>query len=92
MVSDFKELVSSSERVLKMAANAQAFGGSRPGGDLTTARGLVQYVRSGGILKAGRLGEETVEEGKKEWKKAFGSVAKKNLQKDIGSIRSNIFL
>ena len=52
-----KELVSSSERVRKMAANAQAFGGSRPGGDLTTARGLVQYVRSGGILKAGRLGE-----------------------------------
>lgn len=58
-----KELVSSSERVRKMAANAQAFGGSRPGGDLTTARGLVQYVRAGGTLKAGRLGEENIQEG-----------------------------
>jgi hypothetical protein len=33
---------------------------------------------------------ETVEEGAKDWKKAFSSVAKKNLQKDIGSIRSKV--
>ena len=53
-----KELVKSSERVRKMAANAMAFGGQRPGGDLLSNRGLVDYVRSGGTLKAGRLGEE----------------------------------
>lgn len=52
-----KKLVSSSERVRKMASLAQAFGGERPGGDLTTNRGIVQYVRGGGTLRAGRLGE-----------------------------------
>lgn len=57
-----KELVKSSERVRKMAANALAFGGQRPGGDLTTNQGIVSYVRSGGTLKAGRLGEEAVDE------------------------------
>jgi len=54
-----KELKKSSERVRQMAANALAFGGQRPGGDLTTARGMVNYIRSGGYLKAGRLGEES---------------------------------
>jgi hypothetical protein len=57
-----KELMKSSDRVRQMAANAKAFGGQRPGGDLTTASGMVNYIRSGGYLKAGRLGEETVEE------------------------------
>lgn len=52
-----KALVSSSERVRKMASLARAFGGERPGGDLTTNRGIVQYVRGGGTLRAGRLGE-----------------------------------
>ena len=58
-----KELVSSSERVRKMAALAKAFGGQRPGGDLTTASGIVQHIRSGGTLRAGRLGEENIQEG-----------------------------
>ncbi len=57
-----KELMKSSERVRQMAANVKAFGGQRPGGDLTTASGMVNYIRSGGYLKAGRLGEETIDE------------------------------
>lgn len=74
-----KELKKSSERVRQMASNAMAFGGQRPGGDLTTARGIVSYIRGGGYLKAGRLGEEdsTMNEvTKKEAEKTLGGEVK----------------
>lgn len=56
-----KELVSSSERVRMMRKNADMFGGGL-GGGLERNRDIVNFVRSGGYIKAGRLGEETVEE------------------------------
>jgi hypothetical protein len=84
-----KELVSSSERVRQMAQRRRE-SGEGLGGGLETNRDIISYVRAGGTIKAGRLGEETVEESKKDWKKAFSNVAKKNLQKDIGSIRSKV--
>jgi hypothetical protein len=74
-----KELKKSSERVRQMASNAMAFGGQRPGGDLTTARGIVSFIRGGGYLKAGRLGEEdsTMNEvTKKEAEKTLGGEVK----------------
>ena len=50
--------------------------------------------RSRGIAKAvDRLAKEeveTVEEGAKDWKKAFGAVATKNLNKDIGPMRAKV--
>jgi len=42
------------------------------------------------LMKMRKEEVEAVEEGAKDWKKAFSSVAKKNLQKDIGSIRSKV--
>lgn len=74
-----KELKKSSERVRQMASNAMAFGGQRPGGDLTTASGIVSFIRGGGYLKAGRLGEENStmnEVTKKEAEKTLGGEVK----------------
>jgi hypothetical protein len=42
------------------------------------------------LMKMRKEEVEAVEEGAKDWKKAFSSVAKKNLQKDIGSVRSKV--
>ena len=46
-----KELVASSDRVRQAASNVQAFGGSRLGGDLSSAAGMIRHIRSGGTLK-----------------------------------------
>lgn len=48
----------SSERVRAMRQNADQFGGGL-GGGLDRNRDIMSYVRSGGYIKAGRLGEET---------------------------------
>jgi hypothetical protein len=56
-----KELVSSSDRVRMMRKNADMFGGGL-GGGLERNRDIVNFVRSGGYIKAGRLGEEAVDE------------------------------
>lgn len=56
-----KKLVSSSDRVRLMRKNADMFGGGL-GGGLDRNRDIVNFVRSGGYIKAGRLGEESVEE------------------------------
>jgi hypothetical protein len=62
-----KELVSSSERVREMGRRRRE-SGEGLGYDLTSNRGILSYVRSGGYLKAGRLGEEAeqVNEAKPE--------------------------
>lgn len=52
-----KELVSSSERVRQMAKRRRE-SGEGLGGGLETNRDIISYVRSGGTIKAGRLGEE----------------------------------
>jgi hypothetical protein len=57
-----KELVSSSERVRAMRKNADAWGGGL-GGGLDRNRDIISYVRAGGTIKAGRLGEEALDEG-----------------------------
>ncbi len=54
-----KELVSSSERVRMMRKNADMFGGGL-GGGLDRNRDIISYVRAGGTIKAGRLGEAVV--------------------------------
>lgn len=48
----------SSDRVRAMRQNADQFGGGL-GGGLDRNRDIMSYVRSGGYIKAGRLGEET---------------------------------
>jgi hypothetical protein len=57
-----KELVSSSERVRQMAQRRRE-GGEGLGGGLETNRDIISYVRAGGTIKAGRLGEENIQEG-----------------------------
>jgi hypothetical protein len=51
-----KELVSSSERVREMGRRRRE-GGEGLGGGLETNRDIISYVKSGGTIKAGRLGE-----------------------------------
>ena len=51
----------SSDRVRMMRKNADMFGGGL-GGGLDRNRDIINFVRSGGYIKAGRLGEESVEE------------------------------
>jgi hypothetical protein len=57
-----KELVSSSERVRQMAKRRRE-SGEGLGGGLETNRDIISYVRAGGTIKAGRLGEENIQEG-----------------------------
>lgn len=57
-----KELVSSSERVRQMAKRRRE-SGEGLGGGLETNRDILSYVRAGGTIKAGRLGEN-LEEGR----------------------------
>jgi hypothetical protein len=52
-----KALVSSSERVREMGRRRRE-SGEGLGGGLETNRDILSYVRAGGIIKAGRLGEE----------------------------------
>lgn len=56
-----KVIKPSSDRVRAMRHNADYFGGGLIGG-LDRNRDIVSFVRSGGYIKAGRLGEETVNE------------------------------
>ncbi len=58
-----KELVSSSERVRAMRKNADTWGGGL-GGGLDRNRDIISYVRAGGTIKAGRLGEESMQKDK----------------------------
>jgi hypothetical protein len=57
-----KELVSSSERVREMGRRRRE-SGEGLGGGLETNRDILSYVRAGGTIKAGRLGEN-LEEGR----------------------------
>lgn len=52
-----KTIQPSSERVRAMRKNADQFGGGL-GGGLQTNRDIISFARSGGYIKAGRLGEE----------------------------------
>ena len=65
----------SSDRVRAMRQNADQFGGGL-GGGLDRNRDIMSYVRSGGYIKAGRLGEgaEQMDEGKKGPFAAFSSA------------------
>jgi hypothetical protein len=54
-----KELVSSSERVREMGRRRRE-GGEGLGGGLETNRDIISYVKSGGTIKAGRLGEKVM--------------------------------
>jgi hypothetical protein len=42
------------------------------------------------LMKIRKEEVEAVEEGAKDWKRAFGKVAQKNLTKDLGSIRAKV--
>ena len=55
-----KDLVSSSERVRQMATRRRE-SGEGLGGGLETNRDIISYVRSGGTIKAGRLGGSVYE-------------------------------
>lgn len=63
-----KELVSSSERVREMGRRRRE-GGEGLGGGLETNRDIISYVKAGGTIKAGRLGEEVVDEASSPEKK-----------------------
>jgi colicin import membrane protein len=72
-----KELVSSSQRVREMGRRRRE-SGEGLGGGLETNRDILSYVRAGGTIKAGRLGEETAmnEVTKAEAEKVLGGPVK----------------
>ena len=72
-----KALVSSSERVRAMGKRRRE-SGEGLGGGLETNRDIISYVRAGGTIKAGRLGEEmTNKDKKKEYVRQVGLKAMK---------------
>ena len=70
-------------------------GGARDPAAVAAAIGRKKYGKEkfqAAAAAGKKLGEETeqVEEGAKDWKKAFSAVAQKNLQKDVGKMRSKV--
>ena len=82
------------ERMVKHIKKGYAKGGLTPKEkSIAYATAWKAYGKKEAAAAAGKkLGEETeqVEEGAKDWKKAFSGVAQKNLQKDIGKMRSKV--
>lgn len=57
------------------------------------AKGQNKMRPQAGTLAAAKMKKEeteAVEEGAKDWKRAFGAVATKNLNKDVGPMRSKV--
>ena len=73
----------SSDRVRMMRKNADMFGGGL-GGGLDRNRDIINFVRSGGYIKAGRLGEESVEEAYVKTKE-FNKEKLKNYVRGLGT-------